>query len=107
MFFHRSPFVALIGVVALIALVATPVAANQFGEWSTPQSLELLPGSSTAVNTESLDGCPIQSPDGLSLFMASNRPGGLGGIDIWVAERPTTAAGFGAPVNLGAPINSA
>ncbi|MBA3778196.1 MAG: PD40 domain-containing protein [Chloroflexi bacterium] len=104
---YRSNLGTLIGLVALIALVATPVAAKQFGEWSTPRSLELLPGSSTAVNTESLDGCPIQSPDGLRLFMASNRAGGLGGIDIWVAQRPSTAVGFGTPVNLGAPINSA
>jgi hypothetical protein len=34
------------------------------------------------VNTEFLDGCPIQAPDGLSLYMATNRPGGLGGMDI-------------------------
>jgi hypothetical protein len=37
--------------------------------------------------------------------MASTRSGGLGGIDIWVATR----AGKndpGAPVNVGAPVNS-
>ena len=102
----RSHIGILISLVALIALVATPVAAKQFGEWSTPTSLELLPGSSADVNTGSLDGCPIQSPDGLSLYMASNRAGGLGNIDIWVAQRPSTAVGFGTPVNLGAPINS-
>jgi len=38
------------------------------------------------VNTEFLDGCPIQAPDGLSLYMATNRPGGLGGIGIWVTQ---------------------
>jgi Tol biopolymer transport system component len=38
--------------------------------------------------------------------MASNRPGGLGGIDIWVAERASPKEPFGAPANLGAPINS-
>ena len=27
-------------------------------------------------------------------------------IDIWVAHRSSTDEGFGAPVNLGAPINS-
>jgi Tol biopolymer transport system component len=38
--------------------------------------------------------------------MASNRPGGLGGIDIWVAERASAEEPFGAPTNMGAPVNS-
>ena len=59
------------------------------------------------MNTEFLDGCPIQAPDGLSLYMATNRPGGLGGIGIWVTHRSSTDVGFGTPVNLGAPVNSA
>jgi hypothetical protein len=59
------------------------------------------------VNTASNDGCPIESPDGRSLYMATNRPGGLGGNDIWVAERAGRDAPWGAPVNLGAPVNSA
>jgi len=92
---------------ALLTLVAQPVVAKSFGEWSPAQSLESLPGSSSQVNTEFLDGCPIQSPDGLSLYMATTRPGGLGGIDIWVANRSATGEGFGTPVNLGAPVNSA
>ena len=98
------PMAAIIG--ALLQLVAQPVVAKSFGEWSPAQSLESLPGSSSQVNTEFLDGCPIQSPDGLSLYMATTRPGGLGGIDIWVANRSSTDEGFGAPVNLGALVNS-
>jgi hypothetical protein len=39
--------------------------------------------NSSEVNTASLDGCPIQLDD-LSLYIASNRPGGRGGLDIWV-----------------------
>jgi Tol biopolymer transport system component len=38
--------------------------------------------------------------------MASNRPGGLGNLDIWVAERESPDGPFGAPVNMGVPINS-
>jgi hypothetical protein len=53
-----------------------------------------------------LDGCPILSPYGRSLFMASNRPGGHGGLDVWVATRPSTDEPFGAPENLPAQINS-
>jgi len=39
--------------------------------------------------------------------MASTRPGGMGGIDIWVATRPSADVGFGTPQNLGSPVNSA
>src|SRR5918995_1355120 len=38
--------------------------------------------------------------------MASNRPGGKGGLDIWVASRASASAPWGAPVNLPEPINS-
>jgi hypothetical protein len=43
----------------------------------------------------------------LSLYLASNRPGGKGGLDIWVATRATTDDPWGAPQNIGEPINSA
>lgn len=79
--------------------------AGWFGPWQVPVSAEQ--GSHPELNTASNDGCPILSPDGLSLYMATNRPGGLGGLDIWVAQRRNTRSGWGQPVNLGAPINSA
>lgn len=101
---HRSFFT--VAAIVLLTVAAAPVAAKSFGDWGSPVSIESLPGSSTEVNTGSLDGCPIQSPDGLSLYMASNRTGSLGGIDIWVAHRASTDVGFGEPVRLAAPINS-
>jgi hypothetical protein len=59
------------------------------------------------INTASGEGCPIETEDGRSLLIASNRPGGLGGNDIWVADRPSTDSPWGPPQNLGAPVNSA
>jgi Tol biopolymer transport system component len=44
--------------------------------------------------------------DGRRIYFTSNRPGGLGGIDIWTAERATPRGEFCSPVNMGAPINS-
>ncbi len=86
------------------ALLATStLAAKTFGAWGTPVSAQQ--GSHPELNTAFNDGCPILSPDGLSLYMASNRPGGLGGQDIWVATRANTTSGWGPPVNLGAPVN--
>lgn len=55
-------------------------------------------------------GCPIETPDGLSLMVASGRPGGHGvppDLDIWVIDRPAIGAAWSAPKNLPEPINSA
>jgi hypothetical protein len=87
--------------------VAAAAGAMHLSAWSTAQKIDEVGGNSTELNTPFLDGCPIQSPDGLSLYMASNRPNGHGGLDIWVARRPSTGAPFGAPENLPEPINSA
>jgi len=46
------------------------------------------------------------SRDGLSLYFSSNRPGGYGGYDLWVATRETTDDNWGDPVNLGQPANT-
>jgi hypothetical protein len=85
---------------------ALPPFAAEYSTWGAPASAESLPGTSSELNTAFLDGCPILSPDGLSLYLASNRPNGVGGIDIWVAARKRVDAGWEAPKNLGAPINS-
>lgn len=58
------------------------------------------------VNTSFGEGCPIESADGLSLFIASNRTGTLGGNDIWAADRASLTAPWGEPRSLGEPINS-
>jgi hypothetical protein len=95
--------VAIVGVAPLAAVAQ----AMQFSAWAPAQKLDEVAGNSSELNTPFLDGCPIQSPDGLSLYMASNRPGGQGLLDIWVARRGSTSAPFGAPENLGSPVNSA
>ncbi len=33
-----------------------------------------------------LDASPVLSPDGLTLYFTSDRPGGLGGYDVWVSQ---------------------
>ncbi|MFV2070541.1 MAG: hypothetical protein ACC645_26535, partial [Pirellulales bacterium] len=60
-----------------------------------------------AVNTESAETNPSLSADGLSLYFNSNRPGGFGGHDIYVATRPNTSESFGDVVNVGPVINTA
>jgi WD40-like Beta Propeller Repeat len=101
-----KPAVA-VAIVAVVGSMAMPADAAHFSAWAPAQKVDEIAGNSPELNTPVMDGCPIQSPQSLSLYLASNRPGGLGGLDIWVAHRESTDAPFGAPVNLGAPVNSA
>ena len=87
-------------------LTASAAGAVDFSAWSLAQKIDEIGDNSSELNTPFVDGCPIQSPDGLRLYMASNRPGGEGGLDIWVARRAGTDDPFGAPTNLGPPVNS-
>src|SRR5881296_771925 len=52
-----------------------------FSDWSAPVNL------GPVVNSGSDDFHPAISPNGLSLYISSGRPGGLGGNDIWVSQR--------------------
>ncbi|GAB4094007.1 OmpA family protein [Flaviaesturariibacter terrae] len=68
--------------------------------WSEPVRL------SEAVNVSGASARqPFVTPDGQYLLFSSDRPGGLGGYDIWAA--PINGGNFGAAVNLGASVNSA
>ncbi len=55
----------------------------------------------TAVNSASIEFDPWMSPDGLRIYFNSNRPGGMGNHDIYMASRPTRADMFGAPTVVG------
>ncbi|MCX8051094.1 MAG: OmpA family protein [Chlorobi bacterium] len=66
--------------------------------WSEPEPL-------TELNTEYDEITPSIAPDNKTLYFASNRPGGLGGHDIYVARLQGNR--FSAPQNIGEPINSA
>ena len=73
-----------------------------FGPWSAPINLGRV------VNTSFNDNHPAISKNGLSLYITSNRPGGVNGenstgfLEIWVSQRASLDAGWGAPVNLDA-----
>ena len=95
------------GTLLLFLLLAGTVGrAMHFGEWSQAFSVESIAGTDPSFNTALQDGCPAPSRDGLSIFMASNRPGGQGFLDIWMAERESADDPFGPPVNLGPIVNT-
>jgi WD40-like Beta Propeller Repeat len=106
----RSKAIAITAT-AVFAALADSASAHPLGPWSSAQKIDEIAGNSAQLNTPYLDGCPIQSPDGRSLYMASNRPRFAGDtrtdLDIWVARRPHRHAPWGAPENLGEPVNSA
>ena len=91
---------------ALAVLAASALAASgDFSAWSPALRVETT-GADPEFNGPSLDGCPFISRDGKTFYMASTRPGGLGGIDIWVSTRDSARDEWGAPVDAGAPVNS-
>ena len=102
----RTKFALLAALVSALALAAAAQATN-FAAWGGAQKIDEIAGNNSELNTPFQDGCPIQSPDGLSLYIASTRPGGVGLLDIWVARRDSKGDPWGAPENLGEPINSA
>lgn len=70
--------------------------------WGTPQNL------GAAINTAANDGSPALSRDGHRLFFDSDRTGGSGGFDLYVARRSHKRDNLGwqAAVNLGPGINT-
>jgi outer membrane protein OmpA-like peptidoglycan-associated protein len=68
--------------------------------WSTPENL------GNRINTEFWESAPSLSPDKRDLYFSSARPGGYGGMDIYVSHR-NAAGSWSAPENLGPQINTA
>lgn len=68
------------------------------GQWSAPVNL------GASVNSSASEIAPSFSPDGATLFFASDRSGGAGGYDIYYSR--LVDGEFGSPVWLGAQINS-
>lgn len=58
------------------------------------------------INSSHQEVTPALSVDGLTLFFASNRPGGHGGLDLWMTTRATSSQPWGPPENLGPLVNS-
>ena len=92
----------IVAVTILVAMASTSRVTARPGdsEWGEPVNL------GPVVNSPFNDIAPAISKDGLSLYFQSNRPGGSGGLDLWVSKRSDEDAEWGPPVNLGPTINS-
>lgn len=72
---------------------------NVEGKWTAPAILPIN-------DSLAWDGSPAFSRDGKTLYFASNRPGGAGGIDIYRTNMDASGR-FSKPVNMGRDINTA
>jgi peptidoglycan-associated lipoprotein len=74
------------------------MATNRNGRWSEPRKLRIN-------DPEAWDSSPTMSADGRTLYFASNRKGGFGGTDLYVATRDGRGR-WGNVRNLGPNINT-
>ncbi len=69
------------------------------GEWSTPEKLP------DVINTKYRETHASLSVDGTTLFFTSDRPGGYGGLDIYMSKKLPDGS-WGEAQNLGPAINT-
>jgi outer membrane protein OmpA-like peptidoglycan-associated protein/Tol biopolymer transport system component len=67
--------------------------------WSKPSVV------STGINSIAMETTASITPDGKTIYFASDRKGGKGGLDIYKTTLQANGI-WGAPVNLGAPVNT-
>lgn len=75
-------------------------------ERDRPSSMFEAPRILSELNSPTIETSPVVAPDGLTLWFSSDRAGGAGGFDVWVATRPDRRAAWSAPKAVVA-LNSA
>ncbi len=75
------------------------VSRKQGETWDLPLNLGY------PVNTRYWESTPFLTLDGRKLYFSSTRPGGYGGMDIWISEW-RTEGGWSEPINAGPAINT-
>ena len=92
-----SPRHAALALAIATVVFASAASAHRDGPWRTPQPLPF--------NSADTEGCPIEAPDGRSLYIASNRAGTYGNLDIFRVFRSLHGA-WGMPENVGPDVNT-
>lgn len=70
----------------------------KLGRWTTPRNI------GPAINSRAWESQPSLSANGRSLYFVSDRPGGVGGYDIWKSIKLRN--GWSRPTNLGPHVNT-
>ena len=109
MLLPRTSAAVAASLMVLALTVKAPIASAQnVRDWSPAISVD--PARQHGVNTGVNDGCPMESPDGHILFLASNRVPNAPGtkdLDIWLAYRGAGDGPWGSVEPLPAPVNTA
>ncbi len=80
--------------------------ADVYRSVSTDESYTVVENLGPRINSEHHDLDPFIAPDESYLLFCSDRPGGYGKDDVYVAFRSDDGS-WSAPINLGAEVNSA
>lgn len=70
------------------------------GKWSKPSPFH------SNINSVHIEDSPYLSPDENTLYFCSDRPGGVGGMDVYISTFNGADYSWSKPVNMGWPINS-
>ena len=98
---HRAPALASDGRTLFFAVSAPGAVERIFFAVRSGRSSAFSSSAEVGnIGSESGEGTPFPTFDGLSLFFYSGRPEGVGDRDIWFATRPDPAAAFGTPLLL-------
>lgn len=92
--FKKISILPLLIALALLSAAAPALATPPFGPWSTPMNV------GPPLNTQYNDMYAVLTRDGLTVYFTSDRPGGVGGNDLWVSRRESTDTPWGEPENL-------
>lgn len=84
---RRPRALSAAGILFVVLCCSAAAGQHPYGAWGAPVNLDAQFDPTKGINTGVNDGCPIESPDGQMLFLASNRAGTQGMNDIWVALR--------------------
>jgi outer membrane protein OmpA-like peptidoglycan-associated protein len=68
-------------------------------QWSAPAKL------GPEVNSNALESSASLTPDEKTMYFASNRPGGMGGMDLYMVSKQADGS-WGKPTNLGPSVNT-
>ena len=86
----------------VLLTVASITIASDFknSEWSEPVNLGSI---NSPFNEQNI----FLTKDQLTIYFTSDRPGGFGGLDIYVSHRASVYSAWQTPMNLGPPVNTA
>jgi WD40 repeat protein len=73
---------------------SSPHSTDTYGDWSSPQNV------GAPVNTDANDTYAFLSRDELTMYFTSDRPGGLGGDDLWYTTRASLDDAWEIPTNM-------